>query len=48
MGTIIIDPGTYTYQGHSPGGGYYMTNSQGGREFEFTVVAGEVYETGVR
>jgi hypothetical protein len=48
VATIIIDPGTYMYQGHSPGGGYYMKNSQGGRDFEFTVAAGETYETSVR
>ena len=48
VATVIIDPGTYIYQGHSPGGGYYMKNSQGGMDFEFTVAAGETYETSVR
>jgi tetratricopeptide (TPR) repeat protein len=42
-GTLTLDPGTYTWQAHSPGGGYYMTDENGNRSFEFTVAAGEIY-----
>jgi tetratricopeptide (TPR) repeat protein len=43
--TIVIDPGTYTWQAHSANAGYYITDSSGNRAFEFTVAAGEVYGT---
>lgn len=42
--TVAIDPGTYTWQAHSPGGGYYIVDSQGNRAFEFTVAAGDVHK----
>jgi len=48
MATLVIDPGKYTWQAHSPGGGWYIRNAQGGTSFEFTVAAGEVYTTDVR
>ena len=48
IGTLAIDPGKYTWQAHSPGGGWYITNAQGGKSFEFTVAAGEVRTEGVR
>ena len=44
---LVIDPGTYTWQAHSPGGGYYMTDGSGNRSFEFTVAAGEIYARNV-
>jgi tetratricopeptide (TPR) repeat protein len=47
VGTVVLDPGTYTWQGHSPGGGYYITDANGNRSFEFTVVAGDIYAQGV-
>jgi len=43
--TIVIEPGTYTWQAHSPGGGYYITDSNNNTSFEFTVAAGEMYGT---
>ena len=43
--TLVIEPGTYTWQAHSPGGGYYITDSNGNTAFEFTVAAGESYGT---
>jgi tetratricopeptide (TPR) repeat protein len=48
MGMVDLDPGTYTWQAHSPGGGYYITDDQGNRSFEFTVTAGEIYQVPVR
>jgi hypothetical protein len=48
LGTIAIDPGTYTWYAQSPGGQYFMTDDKGNKAFEFTIVAGEVYEEGVR
>lgn len=45
-GTIVIDPGTYTWKGHSPGGGYYLGGEGGNQAFEFTVAAGEVHTEG--
>lgn len=47
-GQVAIDPGTYTWKAHSPGGGYYITDANGNNTFEFTVSAGQVYEEGVR
>jgi hypothetical protein len=43
--TIAIEPGTYTWQAHSPGGGYYITDANNNRAFEFTVAAGEIFRT---
>jgi tetratricopeptide (TPR) repeat protein len=43
--TIVIDAGTYTWQAHSADAGYYITDSNGNRGFEFTVAAGEAYGT---
>jgi tetratricopeptide (TPR) repeat protein len=43
--TIIIEPGTYTWQAHSANAGYYITDSNGNKAFEFTVAAGEAYGT---
>ena len=48
MATAILDPGTYTWQGHSPGGGFYITDGSGNRSFEFTVAAGDIYPASVR
>ena len=41
--TVVIDPGTYTWKAHSPGGGYYMVDGSGNQVFEFSVAAGEVH-----
>jgi tetratricopeptide (TPR) repeat protein len=46
-GQVVLDPGTYTWKGHSPGGGYYITDGSGNSAFEFSVAAGDVHETGV-
>jgi tetratricopeptide (TPR) repeat protein len=43
--TLAIEPGTYTWQAHSPGGGYYITDQNGNKAFEFTVAAGEISGT---
>lgn len=43
--TIAIEPGTYTWQAHSPGGGHYITDVNNNRAFEFTAAAGEIYRT---
>jgi tetratricopeptide (TPR) repeat protein len=43
--TIVIEPGTYTWQAHSADAGYYITDSNGNKSFEFTVAAGEAYGT---
>ena len=43
--TIAIEPGTYKWQAHSPGGGYYITDEHNNTYFEFTVAAGEMYGT---
>lgn len=43
--TIVIEPGTYTWQAHSASAGYYITDGSGNRAFEFTVAAGEAYGT---
>ena len=43
--TLVIDPGTYTWQAHSMGGGYYITDSSGNKAFEFTVAPDEMYGT---
>ncbi len=48
LSTVAIDPGTYTWQAHSPGGGYYITDDSGNTAFEFTVAAGEIYPVDVR
>jgi hypothetical protein len=48
VGTLVIDPGTYIWQAHSPGGGYYITNAQGSNAFEFTAAAGDVIGQRVR
>lgn len=45
--TVPIDPGTYIWQAHSPGGGYYITDDNGNHSFEFTVGEGEIYSQGV-
>ncbi len=47
VGQVVIDPGKYAWQALSPGGGYYITDANNNRSFEFTVAAGEVYETAV-
>jgi hypothetical protein len=41
---VVLDPGTYTWQGHSPGGGFYIRDAHGSISFRFTVAAGEVYQ----
>ena len=43
--TLVIDPGTYTWQAHSVGGGYYITDNKGNKAFEFTVAPDEMYGT---
>lgn len=48
VGTLAIDPGTYTWQAHSPGGGYYITDANGNHAFEFTAAAGEIVRERVR
>jgi hypothetical protein len=48
MGTVALDPGTYTWQAHSPGGGYYITDADGNTSFEITVEAGQVVEQSVQ
>jgi hypothetical protein len=48
LATLPLDPGTYTWQAHSPGGGYYITDGSGNRSFEFTVVEGQIYTQSVR
>lgn len=45
LASIAIDPGKYTWQAHSVSAGYYITDQNGNKAFEFTVAAGEVYET---
>lgn len=47
-GTVVIDPGKYTWKGHSPGGGYYLGGEGGNQACEFTVAAGEVHTEGCR
>lgn len=46
VSTIDIDPGTYRWQAHSPGGNYYITDENNNHSFEFTVAEGEVYLQG--
>ena len=41
---IVIDPGSYVWQGHSPGGQYSITGDNGKKVFEFSVREGEVHE----
>lgn len=41
VATLIIEPGTYIWKAHSPGGGYYVTDANGNQAFEFTVAAGK-------
>ncbi len=48
VGTIAIDPGTYTWQGHTPDGDYYITGPDRNKAFEFTVEAGDAHLEGVR
>lgn len=48
MGTLAIDPGTYIWQAHSPGGGYYITDANGNQSFEFTAAEGEIVQRSVR
>lgn len=47
VATAVLDPGTYTWQAHSPGGGYRITDENGNHSFEFNVVAGDIYAQGV-
>jgi hypothetical protein len=46
-GSVAMEPGTYTWQGHSPGGGYYITDVNGNKAFQFTVAAGEIHAESV-
>ena len=39
---LALEPGTYTWQAHSPGGAYTITDSKGNRSFEISVVEGEI------
>lgn len=48
VATVALDPGKYTWRGHSPGGGYYITDGNGNQAFEFTVATGEIHEESVR
>lgn len=41
VATVIIEPGTYVWKAHSPGGGFYVTDANGNQAFEFTVEAGK-------
>lgn len=44
----VLDPGKYTWSGHSPSGDFYITDGAGNKAFDITVAAGQVFETGVR
>ena len=48
VGTMALEPGTYTWQANSPGGGWSIKDANGNVAFEFTVTAGDVYVQGVR
>jgi len=48
VATVAIDPGHYAWSGHSPGGGYYITDANRNQSFEFDVVEGQVYEASVQ
>jgi hypothetical protein len=48
VGTLVLDPGTYTWQANSPGGGWGIRDANGNVAFQFTVAAGDVYVQGVR
>jgi hypothetical protein len=48
VATVAIDPGTYTWQGTSPGGKWYIRMGEGGSAKDFTVAAGDVYIETVR
>ena len=48
VGTMPLDPGTYTWQANSPGGGWGIKDANGNVAFQFTVAAGDVYVQGVR
>jgi tetratricopeptide (TPR) repeat protein len=43
--TLVIEPGTYTWQAHSMDAGYYITDSTGNIAFDFTLGVGEFYQT---
>jgi hypothetical protein len=40
--SLALEPGTYTWQAHSPGGTFTITDSKGNRSFEISVVEGEI------
>lgn len=46
IATVILDPGTYTWQAHSMSANYYITDANGNKAFEFTLAPDEVYTTG--
>jgi hypothetical protein len=48
VATLVLDPGTYTWQANSPGGGWGIKDANGNVAFQFTVAAGDVYQQGVR
>jgi hypothetical protein len=48
VGTLVLDPGTYSWQAKSPGGGWGIRDANGNVAFQFTVAAGDVYVQGVR
>jgi hypothetical protein len=48
VSTVAIDPGTYTWQGKSPGGRYYIGGQSGNPAFTFSVALGEVHAEGIR
>ena len=42
IGILPLEPGSYAWQAHSPGGDFTITDSNGSRSFEISVVAGEI------
>jgi hypothetical protein len=42
--SLVVDPGSYAWQAHTPDGRYFRDPATGGTEFTFTVAAGEVYQ----
>jgi tetratricopeptide (TPR) repeat protein len=45
LGTIFVDPGTYTWSAHSLDN-YYIVDDDGNRAFEITLSPGDVYGSG--
>jgi hypothetical protein len=45
IGTIFVDPGTYTWSAHSFGN-FYLADEDGNKAFEITLAAGDRYGSG--